>query len=304
MEKIISQDAITRRAYWVNEIRNLSGKFGDDSARLEQELANEIKSKGSTAIIDHLRLCGDIPESYKHDSTEEKLYSKYTDSVICESYKSLGLRSIVLKERGDSSDVESFAKDYSFVADAKSFRLSRTAKNQKDFKVQAKDGWKKGKLHAMVVCPIYQLPTKSSQIYAQAISRHVCIFTYSHLAMLVAYSMIEGHESASTLLHNVFKSIQLLNPGKDANDYWMIINRTMLDFSNAMHGLWRIEKLAAIESIAAAKHEALCFLASEREKIMRISHEEALMELVKMHKIESKIRVIESVTDTGILEIR
>ena len=29
---------------------------------------------------------------------------------------------------------------YSLVADAKAFRLSRTAKNQKDFKVQAMDG--------------------------------------------------------------------------------------------------------------------------------------------------------------------
>ncbi len=58
--------------------------------------------------------------------------------------------------------------DYSFVADAKAFRLSRTAKNQKDFKVQAMDDWKHSKTYAMVVCPVYQLLTRTSQIYQQA----------------------------------------------------------------------------------------------------------------------------------------
>ena len=54
------------------------------------------------------------------------------------------LKSLVLSERGDADDVEDFAKQYSFVADAKAFRLSRTAKNQKYFKIQAMDNWKKG----------------------------------------------------------------------------------------------------------------------------------------------------------------
>ncbi len=74
---------------------------------------------------------------------------------------------------------------YSFVADAKVFRLSRTAKNQKDFKIQAMDNWKFGKPFAMVVCPLYQIPSKNSQIYQQASARNVCIFSYSHLAVLV-----------------------------------------------------------------------------------------------------------------------
>jgi type II restriction enzyme len=91
-------------------------------------------------LLDHLRLCGNIPESYAHDSSEEKLYSKYTDCLLSEIFKFIGLRSIILKERSDTADVEAFAKNYSFVADAKSFRLSRTAKNQKDFKIQAMDG--------------------------------------------------------------------------------------------------------------------------------------------------------------------
>jgi len=301
--KIIDAKAIKNREYWVEEIRKLSGNFGEDSDRLEKELINEIKKNGAPSLLNHLRLCGDIPESYDHDSSEEKLYSKYTDALLSETYKTFGLKSLVLKERADAADVEVFAKDYSFVADAKAFRLSRTAKNQKDFKVQAMDGWKRGKPFAMVVCPIYQLPNKSSQIYEQASVRNVCVFTYSHLAMLIEYSLLEGPKKAEELLHEIFKTIQALNPSKDASQYWLPVNKTMLNFSKTIAKLWQIEKQAAVESIAIAKEEALTFLAHEREKIMRMTHEEALNALIKVHKIDSKIIIINSVSDNGILGI-
>ena len=178
MTQLISSSAIEKRTYWIEEIRKLSGNFIDDSTRLDNELAAEINAEGPSALIDHLRLCGDIPESYAHDSSEEKLYSKYTDSLLCKSFNTMGLTSLVITARGDVADVEAVAEKYALVADAKSFRLSRTAKNQKDFKVAALDGWKHGKEYAMVVCPIYQLPTKSSQIYQQASMRDVFIFTY------------------------------------------------------------------------------------------------------------------------------
>lgn len=304
MTKVLDAAAIKRRAYWVDELRKLSGSFGDDSEKLDRELTADIKTHGSQALLNHLRLCGDIPESYRHDSSEEKLYSKYTDGLLCEAYKAIGLRSVVLKERADSADVEAFGRNYSFVADAKSFRLSRTAKNQKDFKVQAMDGWKRGKPYAMVVCPIYQLPARSSQIYEQASARNVCIFTYSHLAMLVSFSIVESLSAAEDLLQSVFKVIAALNPSKDASVYWLAVNKTMLDFSPRLEELWKNEKRAAVESIAVAKDEALTFLASEREKIMRMSHDEAVNELIRVHNIESRMTVIRSLSDNGILAIR
>lgn len=304
MSKVISDIAIKRREYWIEEIRKLSGNFGDDSDRLEKELEAEINANGISTLIDHLRLCGNIPESYGHDSSEEKLYSKYTDVLLSLAYKALGLNSLVLKERADAADVEAFAKDYSFVADAKAFRLSRTAKNQKDFKVQAMHGWKRGKPYAMVVCPIYQLPNTSSQIYQQATTQNVCVFTYSHLALLINYSEIEGKTKAQNLLQKVFETIPALNPSKNATDYWLAINKTMLSFSKKIEPLWTIEKSVATESIEIAKEEALTFLAKEREKIMRMSHQEAIKELIKVHKIESKIKTIKAVSDNELFTIK
>ena len=304
MAKIISNTAISRRKYWVEEIRNLSGNFGNDTEKLEKELEEEIAKNGTNALIDHLRLCGNIPESYGHDTSEEKLYSKYTDCLLALAYMELGLKSIVLKERADVADVEVFAKDYSFIADAKAFRLSRTAKNQKDFKVQAMHGWKRGKPFAMVVCPIYQLPTSSSQIYQQATTQNVCIFTYSHLALLLSYSQKEGQEKAQKLLKKIFETIPELNPSKNAVDYWLAINRTILAFSKNIERLWNIEKGVATESIAVAKDEALTFFAKEREKILNMSHKEALQELMKVHKIDSRIKTINSISDNGLFTLK
>jgi type II restriction enzyme len=304
MRKIISAKAIKTRQYWIEEIRKLSLNFGNNIDKLEKELEAEIKKNGVPSLIDHLRLCGNIPESYGHDTSEEKLYSKYTDCLLSLAYTAIGLKSLVLKERADAADVEAFAKDYSFVADAKAFRLSRTAKNQKDFKVQAMHGWKRGKPYAMVVCPIYQLPTSSSQIYQQATTQNVCIFTYSHLAVLLSYSEKEGQTKAQQLLKKIFKTVEKLNPSKNATDYWLAINKTILSFSKAIEPLWSIEKEVVTESIAISKEEALTFLAQEREKIMRMSHNEALRELIKLHKIESRMKTINAVSDKGLFTIQ
>lgn len=304
MKRIISDKAIQRRAYWVKEIKNLSGNFGDDYDKLEAELTAEVNQGGIATIIDHLRLCGSIPESYGHDSSEEKLYSKYTDCILSLAYKAIGLKSLVLTERADAADVEAFSKNYSFVADAKAFRLSRTAKNQKDFKVAAMHGWKYGKPNAMVVCPIYQLPRASSQIYQSATVHDVCVFTYSHLSLLLCFSQKAGAEAAQELIHRIFKVIPALNPSKSASEYWLAINRTMLEFSKDIQDLWNVEKIAAMESVEIAKLGDLTFLAQQREMIMNLSHDQALTELIKVYKIDSKIKAINAVKDSGIFTIK
>ena len=294
--EIVSQDQIINRNYWINEISMLSGDFGADSEKVEQEISSEIIRKGIGVLVGHVRLCGSIPEQFTHDSSEEKLYSKYTDVVISKCFEAIGLTSLVLAERAD-------AADYSFVADAKAFRLSRTAKNQKDFKVEAMDGWKRGKPYAMVVCPIYQLPSRTSQIYQQATTRTVCIFSYTHLAVLVRYACSVSSEQAIELLHEVFKVVAALNPSKDSVSYWQAINRQIVNFDRDLSQLWSEEKIAPTESIALAKEEALGYLASERERMMKLSKEEAIGEILKASKIENKVKAIESVSDNELLAV-
>ncbi len=57
----------------------------------------------------------------------------------------LGLASKTLNELADSADIIAESKqgyNYGLVADAKCFRLSRTAKNQKDFEISNLSDWK------------------------------------------------------------------------------------------------------------------------------------------------------------------
>lgn len=299
----ISQDEIDNRCYWVGEIENLSGNFGNDFERLQQELSDEVASQGMTSLLAHVRLCGAIPEQYPHDSSAEKLYSKYTDALLAEAFNFIGIKSLVLTERADVADVECVVEDFSFVADAKAFRLSRTAKNQKDFKVQAMDNWKHGKKYAVVVCPSYQLPSRTSQIYLQAITRNVCVFSYSHLAVLVKIAEQHGQRVATKAMQNVFEVISTLHPTKDSQSYWRGVNSALIASHEGIAPVWREEKLAMVDSIRIAKTEALTQLATERERIMRLSHNDALKELVRKSNIENRENVIRAVSDSGILSM-
>ena len=301
--KALSETAASRRAYWIAEIVKISGHFGQDSSRIESELNSEIARDKSVALLDHLHLCGAIPEQYGHDSSEEKLYSKYTDALLAAAFRYIGLTSLVLGERADAADVEAVGKDYSLVGDAKVFRLSRTAKNQKDFKVDAMHRWKWGKPHAIVACPIYQLPSRASQIYMQAIVRNVCIFSYSHLGVLVRLADEVSKAAAEALLLKILLCSEALNPTKDAVSYWTALNRTMLESHKSVPSLWRIERTATAESIVLAKDEALTFLAGERARIMRMTREDAIATLVKDRNIDGRERVIRAVGDNGILAI-
>ena len=300
---MITKEQVENRNYWIDEIRHLSGDFGVDAKRIEQKLAQEVQAQGIDFLLGHLRLCGAIPECYGHDTSEEKLYSKYTDVVIHSAYTAMGFRSEVLTERADVADVECVADDYSFVADAKAFRLSRTAKNQKDFKVQAMDNWKHGKPYAMVVCPVYQLPSRTSQIYKQAADRSVCIATYTHLVMIVRYAQESAQNKGMELVHEVFRTVEAMNPSKNAASYWQTINRKFLDFDGSIGAIWRDEKLASNEAITILKKEALTFLAKKRERIMRLSHADAIKEVLKSSRLDNKIEKIQSVAKNSILDL-
>ena len=300
---VITKSAVQRRKKWIEEIARMNGDFNADSRSMQDALSRQIKRRGLPALLEHLRLCSSIPESYGWDSREEKLYSQYTDSLLSETFSFFGLDSTVLTERADAADVEVVGDEYSFVADAKVFRLSRTARNQKDFKVQAMDGWKRGKPWAVVVCPLYQLPSRSSQIYQQAGTLNVCILSYSHLAVLASLVGSESRAKVIDLLHSVFKAVQALNPSKDATDYWQAVNRTILNHGEPVANLWKREKAATVESIKISREMALDYYAAEREAIMRLSRKEALQKLIDMSKIESRMDTIKSVSANLLMDI-
>jgi type II restriction enzyme len=57
------------------------------------------------------------------------------------------------------------------------------------------------------------------------------------------------------------------------------------------------------ESLTVAKQEALNFLAEERERVMRLSHKDAIALLVKDRNVDGRERVIRDLEDNGILSM-
>ena len=302
----ISNSSIAFKAKVLTEIDSFTSNslpvFGK---HIESLIKSFKKNEGIDAFADLIRLSGAIPETIKADSTEEKRYSKFTDVLLSMALSEIGLNSAVLDSRSDSADVEAVGRfGINLVGDAKAFRMSRTAKNQKDFKVQAMHKWKNGKPYALLVCPIYQLPAKTSQIYYQAETNDVCIFTYSHLCVLLKLAVVTTDKSqAQKLLSEVFKnSFSLLTPSKNAYDYWKSINSIMVNFSQESRHLWNKEKLMIDPTIQVGKSEALKFYQTERTRILSLSRQDAINEILALKNIDTKIQCIQNVSNNLDLE--
>ena len=294
----ISRDSITFRKQVLIDVGTYKGDLPSFGTDIEKKIKTFKKSFGVDAFADLLRLSGAIPESIQADSSEEKRYSKFTDVLLSVALNELGLASLVLDERSDSADVEAVGNGINLVGDAKAFRLSRTAKNQKDFKVQAMHKWKNGKQHALLVCPIYQLPSSSSQIYHQAETDEVCIFTYSHLSILVRLASLSSQAEARKLLLTVLDStFKLLTPSKSAVDYWKSVNTAFISHSALCSRLWSEEKQLINPTIEECKKEALQFYQTERTRIMSLSHSDAIKEILHLTNIDTKIRCVKSVVN-------
>lgn len=232
-----------------------------------------------------------------HDSKKEKLFSKVSDAVLARAFKEIGLKSTVLKKRSDSADVlaESYIHGYTLVADAKSFRMSRTAKNQKDFKVTALSGWRRDAEYAVLCAPYFQYPSKISQVYAQAIEQNVCLFSWEHLVFLIANNITETMDLNFSEVWNFSKlySHQVL-----CADMKKCFIR---EFDKAMLHLTEKEErqfASLLEEQAAAmvrrgKLEK-CYWEEEKKKIEQYTREQAISELIESKKIHKKIKQIDT----------
>ena len=203
------------------------------------------------------------------------------------------MNSSVLTERSDAADVKVSTTTFSFVADAKTFRLSRTAKNEKDFKVSQMNQWKGDCDYAIVVCPDKQLPTQRSQIYEQSItSKKVCILTYSHLRALVRISEIETKEKAVLILHEVLKKISTMSENSSAKNYWFHIDSTFKSYSKEAEEFLYQRTQDEVNFDQYVKEESLNYYKNEAKRIDSLSKPELIAEVKKMRGLENKINTI------------
>lgn len=257
-----------------------------------------INSISYDDFIDVVINIGVIPESVTHDSTEEKFYAKVSDIILAKVFSELGLKSQVLTERGDSADVyaESFYHNYSLVGDAKIFRLSRTAKNQKDFKVSGLNSWRRDNNYAVLCSPWYQYPTCSSQLYKEALDLNVSLFSWEYLVFMLRNKITESESvnladiwnysnmlSATTInAYSKARFIEKQNEFIENYDYKHSITYTLSD-------IFGIQEEKLINRADVEKQYWLSVIAEIKE----YSREQAIEELLKEKKIDRKIQQID-----------
>ncbi|MBF0751272.1 MULTISPECIES: HindIII family type II restriction endonuclease [unclassified Pasteurella] len=267
-------------------------EFSESSNQIDRYILS-LSYPDFIQLLEHI---GIIPESIEHDSSMEKLFSKASDSILSRAFKELGLQSSVLDARSDSADViaKSYFHEYSLVADAKAFRLSRTAKNQKDFKVEALSKWRKDNNYAILASPYFQYPNKISQIYKQAQDNNVCLLGWEHLCFLIKNGIKEDEKLNLSNLWSFSEKYSQTCTVAHSKAYFIdkfdIYFCELLKLEHSEFEKFLNTQINIIKDRGRTEKE---FLQSEEKLIKKYSREEAIKELLKAKKIDSKIQQID-----------
>lgn len=247
---------------------------------------------------------GTIPENIEHDSTEEKLYSKASDIVLARCFRMLGLASRALDERGDSADIlaeSTSGYNYSLVADAKCFRMSRTAKNQKDFKVSNLSDWRESENeYAVLVAPYYQYPQSKSQIYSKALDSNVCLISWEHISIMLDNNI---KETSTLSLESLWNASQMIARDKTlsfANAKFCFLPKMDIYVAKKM-GVSEQQFHALLNDykrlIVYRGKTEIAYWNGFIKEIQNYSREEAIEELIKARKLQEKINAIAAYVD-------
>lgn len=279
------------------EISDCSGlSFADATARLKERIFGLTK----TDVIELISQIGAIPENIVHDSTEEKLYTKVSDILLAKSLIEMNLEAQVLTQRADCADViaQSHYHKYSLVGDAKVFRLSRTARNAKDYKVTSMDKWRGDCDYSVLVCPYFQYPKNNSQIYKEALDGNVSLFSWEYLYILLKEGI---KESPSVNICQFWNQSEII--GKDTT----VSNSKRCFLPEQNSNIAAILKIndsefynyfSNVKEIMIERgNTEIRYYQQEIERVRCLNREEAIAELLRNMKLESKIATIRNFID-------
>lgn len=268
--------------------------FKEQSQRIHTYI-DKLKDKDIKIILKQI---GTIPECIQASSSAEKLFSKSSDIVLARAFAMLGLKSKAITERADSADVvaQSVFHRYSLVADAKCFRLSRTAKNQKDFKVSTLSNWR-GSEHefAVLVSPYFQYPKEESQIYKLALDNNVCLLSWEHISILLENNVAETQNLSLESIWDSSKMFARESKVASAKECFIPkVNKIVtkkLGISNDDF----TQKLKQYRAeIVQRGGDEIAYCNDKIESIKKLTREQAISELIKETKLKEKISVIQS----------
>lgn len=266
--------------------------FGEATLRLQER----IFALSKLDIIELISQIGAIPEEIGHDTTEEKLYTKVSDILLAKSLIEMNFEADVLIQRADCADViaQSHYHKYSLVGDAKAFRLSRTARNAKDYKVSSMDKWRGDCDFSVLVCPYFQYPQNNSQIYKEALDDNVALFSWEYLYILLKENIKESPSVNMSCLWGQSAIISQDTTVANAKGSFLtrqnsniasFLNISDSDFYQYFNEIKRI--------IVERGNLEIEYYIQEIARVNNLNREEAIAELLKSMKLDSKINTIQ-----------
>ena len=184
---------------------------------------------------------------------------------------------------------------YTLIADAKSFGLSRTAKNQKDFKVTALSNWRGDNDYAVLCSPYFQYPALNSQIYSQALTHNVCLLSWEHWIFMIKQGMKEDENFSLATVWNFSESFsgQVLVSNIKRN-FLPLFNEFIASLLNVDSKVFDKVLNAQILTIKKRGNIEKAYWIEEITRIKNYSREKAINELIKALKIYEKLNQIDS----------
>ena len=283
---------------FIQEICKLSNDSEIKFSEASDKIKNYVSILSRDSVIDIIKEIGTIPECIEASSSTEKLFSKASDCVLARCFTELGMPSIAINERGNSADIVARSiHGYTLVADAKTFRLSRTAKNQKDFKIDTLSNWR-GSEHdfALLVAPYFQYPNTVSQIYSTALDKQVCLLSWEHILFLLLNNIVETENFS---LENIWNApVRLARDTRIAyadrmNCQFPYINQIVCDRISKQIEDFDEQLNICKDIIRNRSHHELEYLNREKEAITTLTRDEAIFELLKSKKVLERISTIE-----------
>lgn len=266
-------------------------------AEASEEIKIYVNELDRQTVIDIVKEIGTIPECIEASSSSEKLFSKASDCILARCFTELGMPSIAVNERGNSADIIARSiHGYTLVADAKTFRMSRTAKNQKDFKIDTLSNWR-GSEHdfALLVAPYFQYPNTVSQIYASALDKQVCLLSWEHILFLLENNVMESDTLSLEAIWNA--PVRLARDTRIAyadrmNCQFPYINQMLCDRISVPIQKFNEQLDICKDIIRNRGNYELEYLNTEKEAITTLTRDEAIAELLKSKKVLERISTI------------
>lgn len=205
-----------------------------------QLLAKDFSDERFENLLIH---SGYIPDLYPNDSSEETLFTKLVEALVCEWARRMGYTSQLIKEKSSKEDIKITISGRVIVSDAKSFRLGRSqqAPNAKDF-LKLEDirkwmAWYKNSIGGLVTYPCTHEWKSDSDIYQYCSTKDAptVMLPYKYMAYLLHQ---KGHFNPTDLLqlwdYNSLFPEKLTKKEKGGNKvkYWQVINSAILNITN------------------------------------------------------------------------